>query len=446
MKGPSCLFENPDHMNFCGNCGNPLSVKCPECSHNNRAGSESCDLCGGRLPPPSLPAYAKRPPEDYTPPFLKKEILKVAGSLEGERKMVSVLFADVTGFTSMSENLDPEDVHEIMDGCFDILGKEIHGAGGSINQYTGDGVMALFGAPMAYEDHIERACYAALRIQTRMKGCTARIERDYGVHFQLRIGIHAGKVVVGAIGIDLRLDYTAAGDTTNLAARLEARAHPGGILVSKRVREAAKLFFRFRRAGGFVLKGKRKAVLAYTLLGERKSVRLSKRDAYKPAPFVNRKDELAVMKRALKAVIEGKPRLVSVEGEAGAGKSRLLSVFQDSVIDENILFLKGHCRPYGEATAFYPLGSSPPSELPLSGMELSRCEAKSISLYPLLYSSSQSIRRSFVLSLYLYLCAPTSTLTRCQFIASPSFQVILKYLIYPNFIVSLWLKNVWSII
>ena len=369
MKCSSCQFENPDNMNFCGNCGNPLVVKCPECRHNNRAGSESCELCGGRLPSQSLPASVKRSPEDYTPPFLKKEILKVAGSLEGERKLVSVLFADVTGFTSMSENLDPEDVHEIMDGCFDILGKEIHGAGGSINQYTGDGVMALFGAPMAYEDHISRACYAALRIQRRMKGYTARIKRDYGVHFQLRIGIHSGKVVVGTIGIDLRLDYTAAGDTTNLAARLEAHAHPGGILVSERVQAAAKLFFRFRKAGEFVVKGKRKAVLAYTLLGERKSVHLAKKGAYKPAPFVNRKNELSVIKGALKDALQGKPRLVSVEGEAGAGKSRLLSAFQDSIIDENILFLKGHCRPYGEATALYPLAQTLRSYFQLSEKE-----------------------------------------------------------------------------
>jgi len=378
MKCRSCQFENPDDMNFCGNCGNPLTVKCPECSHNNRAGSGSCELCGGRLPPKAVPAYVKRSPEDYTPPFLKKEILKVPGSSEGERKIVSVLFADVTGFTSMSENLDPEDVHEIMDGCFDILGREIHGAGGSINQYTGDGVMALFGAPMAYEDHIERACYAALRIQDRMRGYTDHIERDYGVHFQLRIGIHTGKVVVGAIGIDLRLDYTAAGDTTNLAARLEALAHPGGIFVSERVRETAKLFFRFRKAGEFVVKGKREAVLAYTLLGERKSVHLSRRDTYKLAPFVNRKDELSVMKRALKEVLEGKPRLVSVEGEAGAGKSRLLSAFQDSIIDENILFLKGHCRPYGEATALYPLAQTLRSYFQLSEKESFKTVQKKI--------------------------------------------------------------------
>ena len=366
MKCRSCQFENPEGMNFCGNCGNPLAVRCPACNHNNPAGSEFCGLCGEQLSPQSLPAYVKRSPEDYTPPFLKKEILKAPGSLEGERKMVSVLFADVRDFTSMSENLDPEDVHEIMDGCFEILGKEIHGAGGSINQYTGDGVMALFGAPMAFEDHIARACYAALRIQDRMKGYTARIERDYGVHFQLRIGLHAGKVVVGAIGIDLRLDYTAAGDTTNLAARLEALAHPGGILVSERIQKAAKLFFRFRKAGEFVVKGKKEAVPVYTLLGERKSVHLSGRDAYEPAPFVDREDELSVMESALQGMLEGKPRLVSVEGEAGAGKSRLLSTFQNSIVDQNILFLKGHCLPYGEATALYPLAQALRSYFQLS--------------------------------------------------------------------------------
>ena len=149
MKCPICQLENPEEMNFCGHCGNPLPVRCPECGHDNPLGAESCNFCGATLPIPSLPGNLKPPSTDYTPLFLKQEILRVPGSIEGERKMVSVLFADVAGFTSMSEDLDPEDVHEIMDGCFDILGREIHGAGGSINQYTGDGVMALFGAPQA---------------------------------------------------------------------------------------------------------------------------------------------------------------------------------------------------------------------------------------------------------------------------------------------------------
>ncbi|MBW2354948.1 MAG: AAA family ATPase [Deltaproteobacteria bacterium] len=358
MKCPVCQLENPEQMNFCGHCGSPLPVRCHQCGQDNPLGTEFCGFCGATLPLSSLPAHLKPPSRDYTPLFLKQEILRVPGSVEGERKMVSVLFADVAGFTRMSEGLDPEDVHEIMDGCFDILGREIHGAGGSINQYTGDGVMALFGAPVALEDHVERACYAALRVQDRMEGYTALVQKNYGVRFQLRIGISTGKVVVGAIGIDLRLDYTASGDTTNLAARLQTLAQPGGILVSERVKKAAELFFRFRRAGEFAVKGKKDPVLAYTLMGEIRSVHLSKRAGYRLAPFVDRKDELSTMKTAFEEALRGRPRLLSVEGEAGVGKSRLLSAFRNSIADENLLFLKGHCRPYGEATALYPLAQT----------------------------------------------------------------------------------------
>ena len=175
MECSHCRFDNPKGMNFCGNCGQPLTATAP----------------------PVLPDYANRSPRDYTPPFLLEKILVNRAALEGERKHVSVFFADVAGFTTLSENLDPEDVHEIMDGCFEILGQEIHGAGGAINQYTGDGVMALFGAPIAYEDHINRACHAALRIQRRMKGYTHDVKTQYGVLFQMRIGINAGTVVVG---------------------------------------------------------------------------------------------------------------------------------------------------------------------------------------------------------------------------------------------------------
>jgi class 3 adenylate cyclase len=158
----------------------------------------------------------------------------------GERKLVSVLFADVADFTGLAEKLDPEDVHEIMDRCFGILGREIHQAGGTINQYTGDGVMALFGAPIACDNPDRPASFAALQVQTRMKEFHRKILEQYGVVFKLRIGIHTGPVVVGAIGDNLRLDYTAVGDTTNLAARLESMAKAGGILVSDRVFQNAK--------------------------------------------------------------------------------------------------------------------------------------------------------------------------------------------------------------
>ena len=149
MKCPNCQFDNPEEMNFCGKCGSPLTVACPDCGHQNFDGSKFCNQCKGEIALTDVvPAYAKRSSLEYTPPFLLEKALKHKSSMVGERKLVSVLFADVADFTTIAEKLDPEDVHEIMDGCFGILGREIHQAGGTINQYTGDGVMALFGAPI----------------------------------------------------------------------------------------------------------------------------------------------------------------------------------------------------------------------------------------------------------------------------------------------------------
>lgn len=318
-------------MNFCGKCGQPLTPT-----------------------PPVLPGYANRSPREYTPPFLLERILVNRMAIEGERKHVSVFFADVAGFTTLSENLDPEDVHDIMDGCFEILGQEIHGAGGTINQYTGDGVMALFGAPVAYEDHIHRACHAALRIQDRMKDYTRDVKSRYGVLFQLRIGINAGTVVVGAIGDNLRLDYTAIGDTTNLAARLEALANPGGTRVSGAIKKAAEDFFRFHEEGDYDIKGKKAPVTVFSLQGE--AHKTSRHDTgTADALFVNRQKELSILKRAYRTMRQGKLHTIAVEGEPGVGKSRLLIAFRDAVQHETPLFLMGFCRPYGQTAALYPV-------------------------------------------------------------------------------------------
>ena len=319
-------------MNFCGKCGQLLS-----------------DVS---ISP--LPDYANRSPREYTPQFLLEKILTNPSALVGERKHVTVFFADVVSFTTLSESLDPEDVHDIMDGCFEILGQEIHGAGGAINQYTGDGVMALFGAPIAYEDHIHRGCHAALRIQSRMKSYTRDVKKRYGMRFQMRIGINAGTVVVGAIGNNLRLDYTAIGDTTNLAARLEALAPPGGILVSSTVKATGEGFFLFHPKGDFEIKGKKAPVTVFSLVGELNNMPSWDTKAAE-IPFVNREKELTTLRQACDTMLQGRFQMVAVEGEPGVGKSRLLSAFQDAVQNEKILFLKARCRPYGEATAHYPV-------------------------------------------------------------------------------------------
>ena len=189
MKCPECQFDNREGARFCGECGHEFEVTCPECETNNRAENKFCDACGYDLRKPvEAPPVDYSKPQSYTPKFLADKILINRSSIEGERKLVTVLFADVANYTSMSEKLDPEEVHQIMDGCFKILMDEIHKYEGTINQFTGDGVMALFGAPLAHEDHAQRACYAALSTQNAIEDYGEKIQKDTGLEFKIRIG------------------------------------------------------------------------------------------------------------------------------------------------------------------------------------------------------------------------------------------------------------------
>ena len=218
MKCPKCQGDNRDGVKFCEECGAPMEIKCPSCGALVPLGKKFCGECGNALEKPIVaPPIEYSQPQSYTPKFLAAKILTTRCSIEGERKLVTVLFADVANYTSISEKLDPEEVQQIMDGCFKILMDEIHRYEGTINQFTGDGVMALFGAPIAHEDHAQRACYAALSIQKAIGQYGEKLKKDRGVEFKMRIGLNSGPVIVGSIGDDLRMDYTAVGDTTNLA-------------------------------------------------------------------------------------------------------------------------------------------------------------------------------------------------------------------------------------
>jgi len=212
VKCPKCQFENKEDAGFCHKCGARLEVACPKCGRLNLLVGNFCDKCGSSLIESKAPApvdYSK--PQTYTPKFLAEKILSTGKSLEGERKLVTVLFADVAGYTSMSEKLDPEEVHQIMEGCFQILMDEIHRYEGTIDKFTGDGVMALFGAPLAHEDHAQRACYAALAIQKALETYGQKVEKDCKIPFKMRVGLNSGPVIVGSVGKDLKMDYTAAG-------------------------------------------------------------------------------------------------------------------------------------------------------------------------------------------------------------------------------------------
>ncbi len=232
MKCPDCQFDNREGVKFCEECGAELELKCPNCKAKIPLGRKFCGECGLKLTEPSeILSIDYSEPQSYTPKFIADKILTSRSSIEGERKLVTVLFADVANYTAISEKLDPEEVHQIMDGCFKILMDEIHKYEGTINQFTGDGVMAIFGAPVAHEDHAQRACYAALSIQRAIGEYGEKVNKDCGTEFKMRIGINSGPVIVGSIGDDLRMDYTAVGDTTNLAARMEHEAQPGTSLI-----------------------------------------------------------------------------------------------------------------------------------------------------------------------------------------------------------------------
>jgi len=204
MKCGKCQFEKREGARFCNECGHTLESVCPKCGSANRPGSRFCDECGHDLGMhKEAPPIDFSQPRSYTPKFLAEKILTTRSSIEGERKLVTVLFADVANYTCISEKLDREEVHQILDGCFKILMDKVHRYEGTINQFTGDGVMALFGAPVAHEDHAQRACHAALAIQRAIAGYSDKSKNDYGVEFQMRIGLNSGPVIVGAIGDNL---------------------------------------------------------------------------------------------------------------------------------------------------------------------------------------------------------------------------------------------------
>jgi class 3 adenylate cyclase len=256
----------------------------------------------------------------------------------------------------MSEKLDPEEVHQIMDGCFKILMDEIHKYEGTINQFTGDGVMALFGAPLSHEDHAQRACYAALSIQKTLKNYSDKIKQDYDFDFKMRIGLNSGTVVVASIGDDLRMDYTAVGDTTNLAARMESKAEPGRILLSGATHKLVKDFFEFYPLGKVEVKGKEQSQEAYELIkaGEIET-RIEASVAKGLTKFVGRKNSMPALREPFERMLSGSGQVAGIVGEAGVGKSRLLLEFINQLPQGKYTYLEGRCLHYGSEMIYLPI-------------------------------------------------------------------------------------------
>src|SRR5881628_918321 len=268
MRCPACRTENRPGVRFCEECGATLDVVCPACGAGVPTGKKFCGACGAPLaaaapPAPAVASPRFESPRAYTPAHLAARILKDRAALSGERKQVSVLFADVSGFTSISERLDPEEVHALINRAFELMLAEIHRYEGTVNQFLGDGIMALFGAPIAHEDHAQRAAHAALAIRRRLDELRDELEHRRGIAFQVRQGLNTGLVVVGSIGTDLRMDYTAVGDTTNVAARLQQFADPGRIVVSDGTYRLVEAYFYTRELAPLTLKGKSEPLKAW---------------------------------------------------------------------------------------------------------------------------------------------------------------------------------------
>ncbi|MDP6977171.1 MAG: adenylate/guanylate cyclase domain-containing protein [Myxococcota bacterium] len=314
-----------------------------------------CERCGKPLLPHPRAARS-RVPRDYTPRHLAERILSSRNALEGQRKHVTVLFVDVKGSMELADEIDAELLHDIMDRFFAVLSEGIHRFQGTINQFTGDGIMALFGAPIAHEDHGQRACYAALYLNDELRRYSSELKRRLGITFSVRMGLNSGEVVVGSIGDDLRMDYTAQGHTVGLAARMEQLADPGTIYLSEVTAQLVAGFFHMRDLGRFEIKGLRDRVAVFDLqgIGPLRS-RFDRSHARGLTTFVGREEEMHVLETALDRAMHGHAQVVGVIAEAGIGKSRLCLEFARSCEGRGIKVRHAHAQAHGQLTPFLPV-------------------------------------------------------------------------------------------
>jgi len=359
VKCSNCQFDNLEGAKFCVECGKRFEIKCQSCGTENLPTHRFCYECGYKLDEDikSTKSLDLDKPERYIPKNLADKILETRSIIEGERKLVTVLFADVKGSTSIGELLDPEELRNIIEKSYQISLQEIHKFEGTINQFLGDGYMALFGAPIAHEDHSIRAIHSALSIQRAMAGYSRKLKKERDLDFKMRIGINTGTGVVGNIGDDLKMDYTALGDTVNLASRMEQIAQPGNIMVAESTYKAAKDHFSFKPLDYLKIKGKRKAVSVYEVLetSEKEKTRIEISEEFGFTKFIGREREIEILKDSLIKSKEGLGQVVTIIGDAGIGKSRLLYEFGQLLEDENMLYLEGRCISYGKSISYLPV-------------------------------------------------------------------------------------------
>ena len=355
MRCPHCRHENRATASFCAECGVSLARPdaCPRCATPNPPGHRFCDGCGAAL--------AARPVADptralpSTPVHLADKILRGRAGLEGERKLVTVLFADVVHSMELAERIDPEEWHRVLDRFFHILAAGVHRFEGTVNHFTGDGLMALFGAPIAHEDHARRACHAALDLRDAL-GDYASVLAARGLGFAVRMGLNSGEVVLGRIGDDLHLEYTALGHTVGLAARMEQMAAPGTVYLTEHTARLVDGYFTLRDVGTPAMKGVTVPVRVYELMAPglvRTRLEASRRRGF--SRLVGREGELARLWRVLEQVVAGSGQVVGMVGDAGVGKSRLCLEFVERCRAQGIAVHEAHCPAHGAGVPLLPI-------------------------------------------------------------------------------------------
>jgi class 3 adenylate cyclase/tetratricopeptide (TPR) repeat protein len=354
VKCPRCQAPARDNAKFCDSCGAPLAAVCPSCTSPVAPQSRFCSTCGTALG--NQPAQRFASPREYTPVHLAEKILTSRTALEGERKQVTVLFADLKSSMELLADRDPEEARRLLDGVLERLMEAVHRYEGTVNQVMGDGIMALFGAPVGHEDHAVRACYAALRILDLVRQYADELRRSEGLDVMIRIGINSGEVVVRTVGSDLRMDYSAVGQTTHLAARMEQLARPGTALVTAQTLALAEGYVEVKPVGPVPVKGIPEPVEVHELIGiGRIRSRLQFAAARGLSPFVGRRAEFDQLTEALRRSRDGRGQLVAVVGGVGMGKSRLYWEFTRSPEAQDCLVLEGDSLSFGRATPYLPI-------------------------------------------------------------------------------------------
>ena len=387
MKCSNCSYENLPDARFCQNCGNRLQRICPNCSIVNNLEARFCKNCGTRLQDLATPASASASASttlhqeyeqnasvatpgtyDRLQQYIPKELLakleatRSHRTFTGERRIATILFCDVVGSTTLAESLDPEEWAEIMNEAFHFLITPVYRYEGTLARLMGDAILAFFGAPIAHEDDPQRAVLAGLDIVEGCRAFAEKVKKERGLEFEVRVGINTGFVAVGEVGSDLRVEYTAMGDTVNLAARMQTAAHPGSVLVSENTYQLLAPLFNWVDQGLTQVKGKSRPVHTYQAVSRKDGPGRLRGLAGIESQMVGRDQELSTLLDLGEAVRAGMGRAVVIMGEPGLGKSRLLAEWKSRVLKTELSpaiqsprWAEGRCLSYGEGLAYHLL-------------------------------------------------------------------------------------------